>query len=846
MAKQEDEDDMPPLEYVGASTPLEVPLREGDRVELKGLSKQELNGQKGTLQSFAQAAQGRLAVKLDSGQRVSIKPENLAKLDPQINGHAPAAQQAADDADMPPLEYVGGTVPNGTGDADDDDMPPLEYLGNVPAASSKGPVAKQEDEDDMPPLEYVGASTPLEVPLREGDRVELKGLSKNELNGQKGTLQSFAQAAQGRLAVKLDSGQRVSIKPENLAKLDPQINGHAPAAQQAADDADMPPLEYVGGTVPNGTGDADDDDMPPLEYLGNVPAASSKGPVAKQEDEDDMPPLEYVGASTPLEVPLREGDRVELKGLSKNELNGQKGTLQSFAQAAQGRLAVKLDSGQRVSIKPENLAKLDPQINGHAPAAQQAADDADMPPLEYVGGTVPNGTGDADDDDMPPLEYLGNVPAASSKGPVAKQEDEDDMPPLEYVGASTPLEVPLREGDRVELKGLSKKELNGQKGTLQSFAQAAQGRLAVKLDSGQRVSIKPENLAKLDPQINGHAPAAQQAADDADMPPLEYVGGTVPNGTGDADDDDMPPLEYLGNVPAASSKGPVAKQEDEDDMPPLEYVGASAPLEVPLCEGDRVELKGLSKKELNGQKGTLQSFAQAAQGRLAVKLDSGQRVSIKLENLAKLDPQINGHAPAAQQAADDADMPPLEYVGGTVPNGTAGHQPAKLANRGLQAPIRQAEQDAEDDMPPLEYVGQDLSAGVSLLEGDRVMLKGLCKAGLDGQTGKLQSFERATKGRLPVKLDSGQLLAVKPINLEKLASAGVERSVPAMPSTTQKVPADSRAAKVDEPVAEPKTTEGIPAESRSRQTAKIPEDISIDLPLEWFWHQGVGESSTHR
>ena len=817
--KQADDDDMPPLEYVGASSALDEPLREGDRVALRGLSKKELNGQKGTLQSFTQAAQGRLAVKLDSGQRMSIKPENLAKLDLQINGNvvdAQQMQQSADDSDMPPLEYVGGAVPNGNRedhqwhlqrDAAEDDMPPLEYAGNAASASSRGPV-KQADDDDMPPLEYVGASSPLDEPLREGDRVALRGLSKKELNGQKGTLQSFTQAAQGRLAVKLDSGQRVSIKPENLAKLDSQINGNvvdAQQMQQSADDSDMPPLEYVGGAVPNGNRedhqwhlqrDAAEDDMPPLEYAGNAASASSRGPV-KQADDDDMPPLEYVGASSPLDEPLREGDRVALRGLSKKELNGQKGTLQSFTQAAQGRLAVKLDSGQRVSIKPENLAKLDSQITGNvvdAQQMQQSADDSDMPPLEYVGGAVPNGNRedhqwhlqrDAAEDDMPPLEYAGNAASASSRGPV-KQADDDDMPPLEYVGASSPLDEPLREGDRVALRGLSKKELNGQKGTLQSFTQAAQGRLAVKLDSGQRVSIKPENLAKLDLQITGNvvdAQQMQQSADDSDMPPLEYVGGAVPNFNRedhqwhlqrDAAEDDMPPLEYAGNAASASSRGPV-KQADDDDMPPLEYVGASSPLDEPLREGDRVALRGLSRKELNRQKGTLQSFTQAAQGRLAVKLDSGQRVSIKPENLAKLDSQITGNvvdAQQMQQSADDSDMPPLEYVGGAVPNGNREDQSHRAGESMVAS--RQAKDGDEDDMPPLEYVGQDLSAGLSLLEGDRVMLKGLSKAGLDGQVGKLENFSRATKGRLPVKLDSGQLLAVKPVNLEKLDAATSE------------------------------------------------------------------------
>ncbi len=105
-------------------------------------------------------------------------------------------------------------------------------------------------------------------------------------------------------------------------------------------------------------------------------------------------------------------------------------------------------------------------------------------------------------------------------------------------------------------------------------------------------------------------------------------------------------------------------------------------------------------------------------------------------------------------ADSDDDMPPLEYVGNVPPVTTS------------------TPDDGDDDMPPLEYVGADASLGISLREGDRVILKGLSKTALNGQTGTLQSFQKASKGRLPVKLDkSGSMLAVKPENIEKLATA---------------------------------------------------------------------------
>ncbi|CAE7186151.1 HIR3 [Symbiodinium pilosum] len=59
-----------------------------------------------------------------------------------------------------------------------------------------------------------------------------------------------------------------------------------------------------------------------------------------------------------------------------------------------------------------------------------------------------------------------------------------------------------------------------------------------------------------------------------------------------------------------------------------------------FCAGDEVELRGLSKLELNGQRGTVLplEFPEQAQqlGRLAVMLHSGKRLSLKVGNLHKV------------------------------------------------------------------------------------------------------------------------------------------------------------------------------------------------------------------
>lgn len=62
-----------------------------------------------------------------------------------------------------------------------------------------------------------------ELGFKAGDLVELRGLSKLELNGQRGTVLPLEVPEQakvlGRLAVMLDSGKRLSLKVENLCKV---------------------------------------------------------------------------------------------------------------------------------------------------------------------------------------------------------------------------------------------------------------------------------------------------------------------------------------------------------------------------------------------------------------------------------------------------------------------------------------------------------------------------------------------------------------------------------------------------------------------------------------------------
>merc|ERR1740138_1206748 len=102
-------------------------------------------------------------------------------------------------------------------------MPPLDYVGNSAATSkaATSPQARVGQRSD---------STELKV----GDAVLLKGLSKTELNGQRGVLLQASMTGDGRLPVKLN-GSELLIKKDNLVKVE--------GREDEPDDV-MPPLEF--------------------------------------------------------------------------------------------------------------------------------------------------------------------------------------------------------------------------------------------------------------------------------------------------------------------------------------------------------------------------------------------------------------------------------------------------------------------------------------------------------------------------------------------------------------------------------------------------------------------------
>ena len=73
----DDEDDMPPLEYIGDNPITTSIFCIWGRVTLKGLDKAQLKGQQGTI--LPSEPMRRLPVELDASRRILlIKPDNLA------------------------------------------------------------------------------------------------------------------------------------------------------------------------------------------------------------------------------------------------------------------------------------------------------------------------------------------------------------------------------------------------------------------------------------------------------------------------------------------------------------------------------------------------------------------------------------------------------------------------------------------------------------------------------------------------------------------------------------------------------------------------------------------------
>jgi len=501
-----------------------------------------------------------------------------------------------------------------------------------------------EAEDDMPPLEYIGSCPSLNVSLKEGSRVVLKGLSSEHLNGQQGTVMPMTRATNERLPIKLDtSANEVLIRPCNLE-----------VAREVYQNS-MPPANDAGRSA-----SGSDDDMPPLDYVG----AASGLDVASA----------YAANSSGLSE-LSIGCRVVLKGLSSTKLNGQRGTIVNSKGLPSDRVCVKLDqSHQRSFVKPCCIEMSEQRDGGDSESADS------MPPLDYVAckpfspGVCDNAGDASSDDDMPPLDYFVADRQEQEHAPhKAAQRGDDGMPPLEYVGTNSTL-FSFKVGDKIVLRGLSKIDLNGRGGEIMPFDNAPKQRLPIRLlVSGQRLLVKPENLERV------CAGAASDRVDDYKV--LDDV------------DDDMPPLDYIGSGSALKQPRDISQDAESDsDMPPLQYVGqhsamathrnygvsggsANAAGPNPLqgsppesrrqCAfGDIVTLKNMRSVDLNGQQAKIVKATFGTEQRVPVKLQgSGKHILVKWANFDFAEPD--------ETAGTDDSLPPLEGIDEAVAPGLA-------------------------------------------------------------------------------------------------------------------------------------------------------------------------------
>ena len=85
-------------------------------------------------------------------------------------------------------------------------------------------------------------------------------------------------------------------------------------------------------------------------------------------------------------------------------------------------------------------------------------------------------------------------------------------------------------------------------------------------------------------------------------------------------------------LPELDHANPVA--DDDDCLPPALHQALQTTLAEAVPVGTRVRVQGLAgRAELNGRMGATISCQDGAKGRVAVRLDSGERLALKLSNL---------------------------------------------------------------------------------------------------------------------------------------------------------------------------------------------------------------------
>ena len=214
--------------------------------------------------------------------------------------------------------------------------------------------------------------------------------------------------------------------------------------------------------------------------------------------------------------------------------------------------------------------------------------------------------------------------------------------------------------------------------------------------------------------------------------------------------------------------------------------------------GTSVILKGLPTVQCNGRVGkVLPQRAAATQERIPLALINGTKLSVKPTNLkVEDDPRPDDSMPPLPQAANDAlsdESLPLWEHAGIKPVGAKADEDAasensmpsleddgnktpsisKQENSGVGGPTFTFNQSraAGDGNGALEDVGKEIPTQSaekhSIVEGTKVILKGLTALQLNGQVGKMLKNCRtaSTHDRIPAALMNGHKLRVKITNL---------------------------------------------------------------------------------
>jgi len=333
-------------------------LKIGDCVFVYGLESEKgklLNDERGIVTGMLEAT-GRLQVRLSPEKVVSFKAQNLKKTELTV------AER---------LKVVGLAK---AGDADEtNDRPTSEQEQGqeqeVPQSESQ---SKEFQGGDPAP----GAA----AKFGPGNCVEVFGLESESgrlLNGQVGIIGQYI-VATGRFEVRFGDDKTVSLRPENLRKKEFTVDGLAPQSASGQ----TSPTQTFGKEAMAGNSEAaaaaaetTQNQKSPGDHANNDGgerrdrSRSRSSSSSSQSHSRSRRATPNCSGTTATSVSV--GDTVEVFGLESEggrQLNGQRGCIVRHL-TERGRFEVSFGSDRLVSLRPDNLRKVD-----HTPTVTQPVD----------------------------------------------------------------------------------------------------------------------------------------------------------------------------------------------------------------------------------------------------------------------------------------------------------------------------------------------------------------------------------------------------------------------------------------------------------------------------------------